>query len=112
MPYIQRNERGDIVALLDSPNAGSSEWLDVDNSDVLVFLQQAEEAHQLKESLGTSDAEIARVLEDVIDILMEKQVFVFTELPEAAQEKLNKRKQLRDNVNALSNLISDDDNIL
>ncbi len=89
MPYVQRSEQGEITSLNDSPSNDNNEW-----------------------SLDASDVEMARVLEDVIDILMEKQVFVFTELPEPVQDKLNKRKQLREDVNALTNLIAEEDDIL
>jgi len=67
---------------------------------------------QLRESLNISDAAMARVLEDVIDLLMEKQVFNFTELPEVVQHKLNTRRKLRHDVSVLSDLIADDDDIL
>jgi hypothetical protein len=42
---------------------------------------------------------------------MERQIFIFTELPEAVQAKLNARKQLRKDMNSLENLINDDDAI-
>lgn len=112
MPYINRNEHGDVSQLLDEPNKGGSEWLEVDHPDVIEFLQQPSQANELKKSLSSSDSEMVRVVEDLVDMLMEKQVFVFTELPEAVQDKLNKRKKLRHDVNALSNLIGDDENIL
>jgi len=112
MPYVQRSEQGEITSLNDSPSNDNNEWLDNDHVDVLDFLQQGRLASALKHSLDASDVEMARVLEDVIDILMEKQVFVFTELPEAVQDKLNKRKQLREDVNALTNLIAEEEDIL
>ena len=112
MPYVYRNEEGDITFLLDSPNHKDDEWLEPEHSDVVAFSQHEEKEKSLKESLNTSDADMARVLEDVIDVLMEKQVFNFTELPDVVQEKLNMRKKLRQDVNALSNLIEDDDGIL
>ena len=112
MPYVQRSEQGEITSLNDSPSNDNNEWLDNDHVDVLDFLQQGRRASALKQSLDASDVEMARVMEDVIDILMEKQVFVFTELPEPVQDKLNKRKQLREDVNALTNLIAEEDDIL
>jgi len=112
MPYVNRNERGDVIQLLDMPNKESCEWLEVDHFDVIEFLRQSPQANELKKSLSSSDSDMVRVVEDLVDLLMEKQVFVFTELPEAVQDKLNRRKKLRHDVNALSNLIRDDDNIL
>jgi len=112
MPYVNRNERGDVIQLLDMPNKESCEWLEVNHADVIEFLRQPPQANELKKSLSSSDSDMVRVVEDLVDLLMEKQVFVFTELPEAVQDKLNRRKKLRHDVNALSNLIGDDDNIL
>ncbi|MFT6217761.1 MAG: Zn-finger nucleic acid-binding protein [Cycloclasticus pugetii] len=112
MPYVNRNEHGEVTELLDVCDKANGEWLDVGHADVIEFLRKPSQANKLKESLSRSDSEMVRVVEDLVDMLMEKQVFVFTELPEAVQDKLNKRKKLRHDVNALSNLIGDDDNIL
>lgn len=112
MPYVNRNAEGEIVKLLDAPVGPDSEWLELGQVEVMEFLQKLSNEGELKESLLSSDGEMVRVVEDLVDMLMEKQVFVFTELPEAVQTKLNARKKLRHDVNAISNLISEDDNIL
>lgn len=112
MPYVKRNQQGKVVQLMDEPTNDASEWLELNDFDVVGFLRLPANKVELKKSLAISDGAMARVVEDLIDILMEKQVFVFTELPDAVQEKLNARKKIRHDVNALSNLISDDDNIL
>jgi len=112
MPYIKRDEQGNIERLLDAPLGANSEWLELDHADVVAFLQQEDVSDGLQADLAHSDNDMARVVEDLIDILMEKQVLVFTELPEAVQGKLNVRRKLRDNANEVSNLIGDDDFIL
>jgi len=112
MPYVQHNQQGAIVKLSDEPLGNESEWLELDHPDVVNFLQHPSNESELKKSLVSSDGDMVRVVEDLVDLLMEKQVFVFTELPEAVQAKLNARKKLRHDVNALSNLIGEDDNIL
>ncbi|PHS72882.1 MAG: hypothetical protein COB22_03055 [Cycloclasticus sp.] len=112
MPYVNRNQQGEIIQLFDTPVNESSEWLEVNHLDVVAFLQNPSNVTELKTALSSSDVEMLRVVEDLVDMLMDKQVFVFTELPEAVQSKLNARKKLRKNVNALENLIVEDDNIL
>jgi len=112
MPYVNRNEQGKVIQLLDAPQSGVSEWLELSHPEVVELLQYPDNEVELKESLLSSDGEMVRVVEDLIDLLMEKQVFVFTELPAAVQAKLNARKKLRHDVNAISNLIGEDDNIL
>lgn len=50
-----------------------------------------------------------RVLEDVINVLMDKGVISFTDLPEPAQQKLLERQSLRKRRNSIG-LMSDTDN--
>ena len=94
MPYVKRNQQGKVVQLMDEPIDEGSEWLELNDLDVVEFLRLPANEMELKKSLAISDSEMVRVVEDLIDILMEKQVFVFTELPEAVQAKLNARKKL------------------
>jgi len=112
MPYVNRNQAGEIIQLLDEPSSADSQWLEMGSPEVSQFLQDPKHTEALKKSLLSSDVEMARVVEDLVDVLMEKQVFVFTELPEVAQQKLNARKKLREDVGSLNNLIGDEDDIL
>ena len=63
------------------------------------------------EKLAESDQALIRVVEDLIDTLIGKDLLRFTDLPEAAQAKLLERRNLRHSVNAL-NLLQDDDSKL
>lgn len=113
MPYITRNAAGDITALHQTPNEQATEWLDITDHEVTAYTQrQATHQHaQAKQALSSSDADMVRVIEDVIDLLIAKQVFIYTELPEAVQQKLKARRALRHSLNDLSNLIEDDPGI-
>jgi hypothetical protein len=57
--------------------------------------------------LAESDQALIRVVEDLVDTLIGKDLLRFTDLPEAAQAKLLERRNLRRSVNAL-NLLDDD----
>ncbi len=70
-----------------------------------------DEKDKALDALNSTDSEMLRIVEDLIDVLMEKQIFVFTELPEAVQAKINARKQLRKDMGSLDGLINDDDSI-
>ncbi len=70
-----------------------------------------DEKDKALDALNSTDSEMLRIVEDLIDVLMEKQIFVFTELPEAVQAKINVRKQLRKDMGSLDGLINDDDSI-
>jgi hypothetical protein len=111
MPYISRNGQGEIVELHDSPIENGDQWMEANNPEVLAFLKRIERTDQVKHILTSTDHDMLRVVEDLIDLLMEKQMFTYTELPEAVQLKLNARKQLRKDMNMLGGLINDDDTI-
>ena len=65
------------------------------------------------ELLNQSDASFVRVLEDVVDVLIDRGVIQFTDLPQAAQSKLMLRRQTRARLqNALQLLPGDSDNRL
>jgi hypothetical protein len=60
------------------------------------------------EALSQSDAAIARVLEDLIDVLIGRGVIQFTDLPEAAQTKLMTRRQTRAKLSNSLHLLPED----
>lgn len=59
-------------------------------------------------ALSQSDAAIARVLEDLIDVLIQRGVIQFTDLPAAAQEKLLSRRETRAQMNNRLTLLPGD----
>ena len=64
-------------------------------SDPMSELPQEPQAQQAEEFLTQSDTAIARVLEDLIDVLITRGVIQFTDLPDAAQNKLLSRRETR-----------------
>ncbi len=58
---------------------------------------------------STSDAEFVRVLEDLIDALISKNILRHTDLPAAAQRKINARKGMRNRLQGALQLFSDED---
>lgn len=111
MPYVKQNEKGEIIELHDSPGEECEQWLEASSPEIINFLKRIETTEQAKKALTSTDNEMVRVVEDLIDMLMERQIFIFTELPEPVQAKLNARRQLRKNINSLEDLINDDDAI-
>jgi len=61
--------------------------------------------------LDASDMEMARITEDLIDLLIGRNIINFTDFPNMAQAKLINRRALRSNMSALTNLVSDEENI-
>ncbi|WP_018150637.1 hypothetical protein [Leeia oryzae] len=109
MPYVKRNDVGDIVAIYQAAEEGVSEFLPQHSPEIARFLGQEEDA-----SLFSGlDNELVRVLEDLIDTLITKNVLRITDLPTEAQQKLLARKRLRHQLgNRLTGLLGHDDDLI
>ncbi len=90
MPYVTRDENNSIVALFKESQFEEQEYLPENAVEVRNFIGLNENVH-----LETSDLGMARVLEDLIDLLISKHVIMLTELPIDAQSKLLKRQKTR-----------------
>lgn len=108
MRYVARNAHGQICAVYDAPLDGAHEALAPDHPDLRAFLGLAERpaAGRLQES----DLALVRVIEDLVDLLVDKGVILFTDLPAPAQEKLLDRGRLRRALSAPA--VVDDDELL
>lgn len=110
--FVKRDDNGRIVAVSNSAEPDFREQVEPGDPDLQAFLDQAREV--LKDDsdqfqqLRSSDVELARVVEDMINLLTDKGIIQFTELPEAAQKKLLQRKRLRQDIRHLD-LVADDD---
>jgi len=62
----------------------------------------------IRQALANSDAEFARVTEDLIHLLIQKNIIMFTELPEAVQSKILKREELRSQLSVEGGSFMDD----
>jgi hypothetical protein len=80
----------------------------ISDAEVQVFTQ---EVSSQTEALKLSDSGLVRVVEDLIDVLINRGVFLFTDLPEAVQFKLMERRQTRASMgHRLQPTLLDDDN--
>lgn len=61
------------------------------------------------DELIQSDTDMVRVLEDLIDVLIDRGVIQFTDLPKPAQAKLLQRKETRATLSNRLDLIGDDE---
>lgn len=105
MAYVLKNKEGEIIAA--SPDTQvAADWIEVENTDTeyLDFLDNELKKHH---TFRESDIQLARVLEDLISILIDRSLISFTDFPSAAQKRLNERQSLR-HKNKL-NLLGDDD---
>lgn len=97
MPYVERNASGAIVALTAEPGPSSREQLPATHPDVLHFLS-ADAHSQGEDGLLAADLKMIRVIEDVIDLLVSKNVIMFSELPVPVQSKILAKKGQREKL--------------
>lgn len=102
--YIKRDHLGHICACSKTPVSDMAEQVNDDAPELQEFLHSIKSPQQT--SLEQSDQAMARVLEDVINLLVDKGTIRFTDLPDAAQQKLLNRRELRDQRQGI-NLLDD-----
>lgn len=108
MPYVMRNADGKIVSIL-------SEWVDgcyevaANDSELGAFLSGDSPEERAKKELMDSDLGIIRVIEDLIDILIERGHIMFMDFPEPVQRKLLARRGLRKEFSYMDALFTEDD---
>ena len=103
MPYITRDAQGAIAGLLRDAPAAGAEFLSADDPDVMAFV-----GAPAGEAFDRLDADFVRVIEDVVDTLIAKNVINITDLPEQAQAKLFARKSFRERITQHSLRLFDD----
>jgi hypothetical protein len=93
MIYVLRDSQGRITKISESPK--SNEWQECQegNKELQLFLQNNPSA--TKDIMRSVDADFIRVLEDVIDLLINKEIIKFTDFPVPVQNKLLKRRKYR-----------------
>lgn len=96
MPYVSRTPEGKIAAIFDQPGPGAEEKMTLESQELLEFLSQDGLKEYAKRLLEESDKSVIRVLEDLIGVLLAKNLITFTDLPAPAQEKLLSRQEARE----------------
>jgi hypothetical protein len=98
MPYIIRDETGKIIRA-SARSLMDGELVPHHHPDVIEFLKaQGQDPKQVEESLAElrkTDGEMARAVEDVIMVLLKKNVLKMSELPKAVQDRMALRVKLR-----------------
>ena len=95
MLYIERNSDGTIAAIHHAPTPKATEQKALLDEEILSFLGKDSELDSWIQLLSLSDVSIIRVIEDLIDVLVKKNVIMLTDLPEEARDKLKERKRVR-----------------
>lgn len=107
MFHVFRNSEGKVQSVSRQQQPGS-EPMEENDPEILQFFK----ASVTEPAFDAVDAGFVRVLEDLIDTLILKNVIHQTDLPAAAQKKLMVRKGLRSRIHGALNLLGNDDRIL
>lgn len=91
MLYVARDAEGKINDLQPVPYGDAKEQVFADNPEVLQFIHERWRQNEL----NVMDRDFVRALEDTIELLISKGVILFTELPAQVQDKMLRRKELR-----------------
>jgi hypothetical protein len=99
MIYAKRDQAGRISAVSRQEQGEGWQALAPDHPEVVAFAGTLAGG---RGSLATTDLGLARVVEDLIDLLIARDLIRFTDFPEAAQAKLMERRSLRSSLNSLN----------
>jgi hypothetical protein len=98
MPFIQRDANGKIVKVSTRGLAGG-EMVPHNNPEVIAFLKQrGQDPKQVETALSElrrTDNEMARAVEDIIMILLKKNVVKMSDLPKPVQDRISFRVKQR-----------------
>ena len=93
-----------VVAIYRSadPATGATEFVPPGNAELVAFAKDI-----APDVLAQADLELIRVLEDLVDLLIDRNLISFSDLPDAAQQKLLRKKGNRKGANSASLLVQE-----
>jgi hypothetical protein len=107
MFYVERNRQGKIVAVRRDANMPGMELKESVDDEIIEFLGREEPNDSIKHILASTDVGVMRILEDLIHLLVTKNIIMSTELPEDAQLKLRQRQQMRQRIGKETFIVDD-----
>lgn len=103
--FLRRDAAGGIASVRNAADSDHVEASDSSNPEVRAYLG----LDDASAALNASDADLVRVIDDLVDVMIQKQLIRFTDLPSPAQEKLLHRRRLRHALSGHS-LLDNSDN--
>lgn len=106
MLYAARDSQGRICDLQPKPEGQAQQALPADDPEALQFIHERWRQHELSEL----DRDFIRAIEDTIELLISKEIILFTDLPPRVQEKLLRRKDVRSQTGLYAGAYCTNDN--
>lgn len=100
MPYVVKDESGHVISLHREAAEAQQTFLPADHPEVLAFLASgsgAADTSAVSDFFGL-DLDVIRVIEDLVDTLIHKNLIMLTDLPPAARDKILKRRKAREEL--------------
>ncbi len=97
MPFVKRDKSKEIIAISRDKTDECAEFVEPNDAELEVFFKQNSSSN-VHSALRESDTELARIAEDLIQLLIQKNMIIFTELPEPVQKKILLREKLRSEI--------------
>lgn len=95
MLYIKRNQNDEILEIEFTQKEGFEE-ISLHDPNLARYIENSENSDEIiHKVLGRLDLDMVRIIEDVIDILIDKNIMLFTDLPDPVQNKILFKKAIR-----------------
>lgn len=108
MIYIERNAQNDIENIHFAPGPNLEE-ISLHDPKLKQYIETSTDSEELiQKVLNQLDLDMVRVIEDVIDILIDKNLMLFTDLPDPVQNKILFKKSIR-NLSNNNSIIEDEE---
>ena len=95
MFYAERDQNGTVIAIRKQPGGDTVDREPLSQNEVEAFLSSEFGRNSYEVMLRAADQTMIRVLDDLIDVLVRKNIILLTDLPEEAREKLGSRQEVR-----------------
>ncbi len=102
MIYVKRDADNKIIAIFDKNSEKDLQKISPEDKEVAAFLTHC----KIKEdAFLKTDLELIRVIEDLIQILIAKNLISITDFPLSAMQKLVARNKIREQYKGLKGLV-------
>lgn len=107
MLYVERDPDGKIVSISKIETPSATEIKPTVDDEVLEFLDAVQDPSYPRSLLTLTDTGLVRALEDLINVLVDKKVIRFTDLPPAVQKKITVRQEIRRKLSGTSLMVDE-----
>lgn len=109
MLYAERNKEGKIIGVSVYPTNSDQE--PVSDEELTDFIAEETNNRTLLALIKVLDIGVIRVLDDLVDLLVKKNIILISDLPIDAQQKIAKRKVVRKQIQQDPPIIEEEEDL-